>query len=128
MTWNNPYLSTPGAGANWANSAATTVLSDLSISGTLQTGAVESASAASFGAVTGSVVSSLATVLGSEFSSTDATSGVFGASAGTTTSVDSTLLGDREFGFFRSTHSTVDLIYRSGNTLYHWASSQGSVA
>lgn len=122
MTWNNPYLSTPGAGANWANSAATTVLSDLSVSGIVKTGAVESASAASFGAVTGT------TVAGSEFSSTAGVTGVFGSSAGTTTSVDSTLLGDREFGFFRSTHSTVDLIYRSGNTLYHWASSQGSVA
>ncbi len=40
MTWNTPYLGTP-RGATFTSSGGTTVLSDLSISGALDVGAID---------------------------------------------------------------------------------------
>ena len=65
MTWNNVYLGTPNPVGNYQGSAASTVLSDVSVSGSLDvnnidvagtatlSGALNSASAISGGAITG---------------------------------------------------------------------------
>ena len=83
--------------------------------------ALNSASAVSAGAITGTVLAATSKL------SLVGETGIVGDSTGTTTSADSSVVGDGEFGFFESTNTNVTLIYRSGNTTYHWVSSNGSV-
>jgi len=76
MTWNNVYLGTPNPVGNYQGSAATTTLSDLSVSGSIDvnnidvagtatlSGALNSASAVSAGAFSGTSLS-ITTLAGS---------------------------------------------------------------
>jgi len=112
MTVNTAYLGTP--------SAATTVLSDLSVSGALYSNTV-----ASTGAITGTTITGSSTVAGSGLSIIGLVLNV--KSLATTASATSATLGNNTLGLYESTNSAMVLVYRSGNTTYAWASSSGSV-
>lgn len=111
MTVNTDYLSTP--------SGDTTVLSDLSLSGTFY-GGTQSAGAFTATSIVGTTIAS------SDFSTT----GVGGAlisSVGTTVSANSVTLDNLELGIYETTVSKAVLVWRSGNTTYAWATSSASV-
>lgn len=121
MTVNTDYLGTP--------SGDTTVLSDLSMSGTFYSGAMTSlgaintASAISAGAITGT------TGTFSALSLTATSTGQLLLSVTTTSAVSSggvTNLANNALALMESTLTNVTLVYRSGNTKYHWVSSAGS--
>jgi len=86
MTWNTPYLGTP-RGVVTQTSGATTVLSDLSVAGTLDAGVIDVAGAlTATGTITGS--GTIAGVRGSYTSVSIATLPSSGVTLGTSTVAD----------------------------------------
>ena len=122
---NSAYLGQPGSSDNLntpflpetASEATVNLRSDLSTVGDLyaQGAAVLS------GAASGTTVAAT-----SGFSRTGNDGGVV-TSLATDSSADSSTVADGMLGLFESTLTNVTLIYRSGNTTYHWVSSNGSV-
>ena len=129
MTWNNVYLGTPQAVGNYQGSAASTVLSDLSVSGSVDldnldvagtttlSGALNSASAISAGAVTGTTFAAT-----SKFSFVGSGNTVHGGfySGATTTlgSLASVSMDDGQFSVISLSITSCILAYRSGSTVY----------
>ena len=106
MAMNTEYLSND-----------TTVFSKLSVSGAATLGAVETASAASFGAVTGTTIAGT-TLSGSKISSTVATGGGIYSAGTTATSVFTTLISDQELSIVSVSATSAALVWRSGSTAY----------
>jgi hypothetical protein len=133
MTWNNVYLGTPQAVGNYQGSAASTVLSDLSVSGSVDvdsldvagtttlSGALNSASAISGGAVTGTDFAAT-----SKFSFVGSGNTVHGGFfSGATTllpSLASVSMADGQFSIISlgpaGSATSCILAYRSGSTVY----------
>lgn len=133
---NSAYLGQPSAASNLntpflpetASEATIHYRSDTSTRGQIYSqgavtfgGALNSASAISGGAITGTTVAAT-----SAFSRSGNDGGIV-TSLATDSSADSSSVGDGVVGLFESTLTNVTLIYRSGNTTYHWVSSNGSV-
>ena len=113
MVWNNVYLSTPNPVGNFQGSAATTVLSGLSLTAALQ-GEIASASAISGGEATfaGGNFSSTITVTDGDFLSVDSQTN----SSGMTT-------GQLRLVFAAS---GVSLMYSSGESEYEVGSARSA--
>ena len=123
MTWNNVYLSTPNPVGNYQGSAASTVLSDVSLSGSLDAATLDLSSTLSVdGAVT---LNAGITGTGGTFSSTiTSTDGDF-LSVDTQANSSGMTVGQLRLVFAAS---GVSLMYSSGESEYIVASSAVSLA
>lgn len=136
MAWNNVYLGTPTPVGNYQGSAATTVLSGVSLTGALQ-GEIASASAISGGAITGTTGTfSGALVGGSTLSLTGQLNGAGATFTSTISSTDNDFLSVNSVanssgmtvGQLRLVFqaSGVSLIYSSGKSYYEVGSARSA--
>lgn len=121
MPMNTPYLGTPLSGENYTTSLGTTVLSDLSISGTLETGAVESAGAVQATTYAATSTSGFSYAGGS--GNTDF-GGFFSGQTSGWGSTTSLALADQEFSIVSLSATSCILAYRSGSTVYKFFARQ----
>ncbi len=128
MVWNNVYLSTPNPVGNFQGSAASTVFSDVSISGGLDVGTLDAAGAVTLSAALNSasaLSAGEATFTGGNFTSTiTSTDGDF-LSVETQANASGMTTGQLRLVFAAS---GVSLMYSSGETSYTVGVSTVSVA